>query len=120
MLDLGDHIFGRPVRITARTSLGRGQVANIDRETQMTGRIHNKGFLILTGYLMGKFGQERYLNVRSTIGFEQTYDDVEGDSASSAELYVLLSSLSGLPINQGIAVTGWSRPIEWCKSTSSC
>ena len=72
----------------------------------MTGRIHNKGFLILTGYLMGKFGQDRALNFRSTIGFEQTYDEVEGDSASSAELYALLSSLSGLPINQGIAVTG--------------
>ncbi|MCH7521822.1 MAG: AAA family ATPase, partial [Candidatus Marinimicrobia bacterium] len=106
VLDLGDHLFGRPVRITARTSLCRGQVANIDRETQMTGRIHNKGFLILTGYLMGKFGRDKPLNFRSTIGFEQTYDEVEGDSASSAELYTLLSSLSGLPINQGLAVTG--------------
>ena len=106
VLDMGDHTFGRPLRITTRTSLGRGQVAHIDRETQMTGRIHNKGFLILTGYLMGKFGQDRPLNFRSTIGFEQTYDEVEGDSASSAELYALLSSLSGLPINQGIAVTG--------------
>ena len=106
VLNLGDHVFGRPVRITARTSLGRGQVANIDRETQMTGRIHNKGFLILTGYLMGKFGRDKPLSFRSTIGFEQTYDEVEGDSASSAELYTLLSSLSGLPINQGFAVTG--------------
>jgi lon-related putative ATP-dependent protease len=106
VLDMGDHTFGRPLRITTRTSMGRGQVAHIDRETQMTGRIHNKGFLTLTGYLMGKFGQDRLLNFRSTIGFEQTYDEVEGDSASSAELYALLSSLSGLPINQGIAVTG--------------
>ena len=106
VLNMGDHTFGRPLRITTRTSLGRGQIAHIDQETQMTGRIHNKGFLILTGYLMGKFGQDRALSFRSTIGFEQTYDEVEGDSASSAELYALLSSLSGLPINQGIAVTG--------------
>ena len=106
VLNMGDHTFGRPLRITTRTSLGRGQIAHIDQQTQMTGRIHNKGFLILTGYLMGKFGQDRALSFRSTIGFEQTYDEVEGDSASSAELYALLSSLSGLPINQGIAVTG--------------
>ncbi|MEE8443571.1 MAG: Lon protease family protein, partial [Dehalococcoidia bacterium] len=106
VLDMGDYIFGRPLRITARTSFGRGQVANIDREAQMTGRIHNKGFLILTGYLMGKYGQEKPLNVRSSISFEQTYDEVEGDSASSAELYALLSSLADIPINQGLAVTG--------------
>ena len=106
VLDLGDHLFGRPVRITARTSLGRGQVAHIDRETQLTGRIHNKGFLILTGYLMGKYGLDKPLSIRSSIGFEQTYDEVEGDSASSAELYALLSSLSDIPINQGLAVTG--------------
>lgn len=106
VLSIGEHTFGRPLRITTQTSLGRGQIAHIDRETQMTGRIHNKGFLILTGYLMGKFGKDRFLNFRSTIGFEQTYDEVEGDSASSAELYALLSSLSGLSINQGIAVTG--------------
>ncbi|MFC1935602.1 Lon protease family protein [Chloroflexota bacterium] len=106
VLDLGDYAFGRPVRITARSSLGRGQVANIDREAQMTGRTHNKGFLILTGYLMGKYGQDRPVNVRSSIGFEQTYNEVEGDSASSAELYALLSSLADVPINQGFAVTG--------------
>ena len=106
VLDLGDHTFGRPIRITARTSLGRGQVAHIDRETHMTGRIHNKGFLILTGYLQGQYGQDRLLNFRSTIGFEQSYDEIEGDSASSAELYSLLSSLAGLPIKQGLAVTG--------------
>ena len=106
VLDMGDYMFGRPVRITARTSLGRGQVANIDREAQMTGRIHNKGFLILTGYIMGKYGRTKPLSFRSNIGFEQTYDEVEGDSASSAELYALLSSLSNIPIKQGLAVTG--------------
>ena len=106
VLDMGDYVFGRPVRITARTSMGRGQVAHIDREAQMTGRTHNKGFLILTGYLMGKYGQDKPLSVRGSIGFEQTYDEVEGDSASSTELYALLSSLAGIPINQGVAVTG--------------
>lgn len=106
VLMLGDYTFGRPVRITARTSLGRGQVANIDREAQMTGRIHNKGFFILTSYLMSKYGQDRPVSVRSSIGFEQTYDEVEGDSASAAELYALLSSLSGMAIQQGIAATG--------------
>ena len=106
VLDLGDYMFGRPVRITARSSMGRGQVSNIDREAQMTGRIHNKGFLILTGYIMGKYGQTKPLSFRSNIGFEQTYDEVEGDSASSAELYALMSSLSGIPIKQGLAVTG--------------
>ena len=106
VLDLGDHAFGRPLRITARTSLGRGQVANIDREADMTGRTHNKGFLILTGYLMGTYGKDKPVSTRSTIGFEQTYDEVDGDSASSAELYALLSSLSGIPIDQSFAVTG--------------
>ncbi len=106
VLDMGDYAFGRPVRITARSSMGRGNVTNIDREAQMTGRTHNKGFLILTGYLMGKYGQDKPLPVRGTIGFEQTYDEVDGDSASSAELYALLSSLGDIPIKQGIAVTG--------------
>lgn len=106
VLDMGDYAFGRPVRITARTALGRGQLANVDREAQMTGRTHNKGFLIITGYIMGKYGQDKPLSFRSSIGFEQTYDEVEGDSASSAELYALLSGLANVPIQQGIAVTG--------------
>ena len=106
VLDMGDYAFGRPMRITARSSPGRGQMASIDREAQMTGRTHNKGFLILSGYLMGKYGRDKPLSFRSSIGFEQSYDEVEGDSASSAELYVLLSSLADIPINQGIAVTG--------------
>ncbi|MBI4339746.1 MAG: AAA family ATPase, partial [Chloroflexi bacterium] len=106
VLSLGDYAFGRPVRITASTSLGRGQVANVDREAQMSGRIHNKAFFILTGYLMGKYGQDRPLSIRASIGFEQTYDEVEGDSASAAELYAMLSSLAGAPIRQGFAVTG--------------
>jgi lon-related putative ATP-dependent protease len=104
--DLGDYRFGRPSRITARAALGRGQVLNIEREIQLSGRIHNKGFLIVSGYLTGKYGQERPLALSASIGFEQTYDEIEGDSASAAELYALLSALSEVPIKQGIAVTG--------------
>jgi len=106
VFDLGDYRFGRPSRITARVSLGRGQVTSIEREIHLSGPIHNKGFLILSGYLQGKFAQERPLSLGASIGFEQTYDEVEGDSASAAELYALLSALSGVPIKQGIAVTG--------------
>ncbi|MDA1349911.1 MAG: AAA family ATPase, partial [Chloroflexi bacterium] len=106
VLAIGDHAFGSPSRITARASMGRGQVVNIERETQMSGKIHNKGFMILTGYLQGKYGQDRPLSLSASIGFEQTYSEVDGDSASSTELYALLSELSGLPIDQGIAVTG--------------
>ncbi|MCH7811208.1 MAG: AAA family ATPase [Chloroflexi bacterium] len=104
--DLGDYRFGRPSRITARTSVGRGQVVNIEREIQMSGRIHSKGFLILSGFLHGRFGRQRPLALAASIGFEQTYDEVDGDSASSAELYALLSALAEAPIKQGIAVTG--------------
>ncbi len=106
VLDLGDYRFGRPARISARTALGRGQVTSIEREINLSGPIHNKGFLILNGYLQGTFAQERPLSLTATIGFEQTYDEIEGDSASSAELYALLSAISGVPIKQGIAVTG--------------
>ena len=104
--ELGDYRFGRPSRITARVSLGRGQVLSIEREIQMSGKIHNKGFAIINGYLQGKYAQERQLALTASIGFEQTYDEVDGDSASCAELYVLLSSLADAPIRQGIAVTG--------------
>ena len=104
--DLGDYRFGRPSRITARVSLGRGQVVNIEREINMSGRIHSKGFAILNGYLHGRYAQDRPLALTASIGFEQTYDEVDGDSASAAELYALLSALAGLPLRQGIAVTG--------------
>jgi predicted ATP-dependent protease len=104
--ELGDYRFGRPSRITARCSLGRGQVVSIEREIQMSGRIHSKGFAILSGYLHGKYAQERTLALTATIGFEQTYDEVDGDSASAAELYALLSALAEAPIRQGVAVTG--------------
>ena len=103
---LGEHNFGRPSRVSARVSVGNGRVINIDRETRMSGRIHNKGFLILNGYLQGKYGRNRRLSMSASIAFEQSYSQIEGDSASSTELYALLSALSGLPIRQGIAVTG--------------
>ena len=106
VIDMGDYSFGRPSRLTARVSLGRGEFGNVEQASQMSGRIHSKGFQILIGYLMGKYGVESTLPVRISIAFEQTYEDVDGDSASSTELYALLSGLSGLPINQGLAVTG--------------
>ena len=102
----GEHSFGRPSRISARVSLGRGQVVNVERETQMSGKIHNKGFMILTGYIHGQYASDKPLSLSASIGFEQTYGEVDGDSASSTELYALLSALSELGIDQGIAVTG--------------
>ncbi len=106
VLSLGDYAFGKPSRITARVSLGRGQVTNIERETGLSGNIHDKGFMTLNGYLQGKYGYDKPLSLSASIGFEQTYSEVDGDSASSTELYALLSQLSELPIAQGIAVTG--------------
>lgn len=104
--DTGDHRFGKPSRITARTFAGRGGVINIERETALSGRIHAKGVLILSGYLGGTYAHRRPLALNASIGFEQVYEEVDGDSASSAELYALLSSLAGVPLQQGIAVTG--------------
>jgi lon-related putative ATP-dependent protease len=106
VLDLGDHSFGIPARVSARVSVGRGRVASIEREIELSGPIHSKGVLILSGYLAATYGQERPLALAATLTFEQSYDEVEGDSASSTELYALLSALSGLPLDQGIAVTG--------------
>ena len=104
--DLGDFSFGRPARITARTFAGRQGVINIEREAQLSGRIHDKGVLILSGYLGSKFAQDKPLSISASLSFEQSYEGVDGDSASSTELYAILSSLSDLPINQSIAITG--------------
>ncbi len=106
VISLGDHVFGRPSRITARIWLGQAGMVNVEREVKLSGPIHDKGVLILTGYLGGLFARSHPLSLSASICFEQNYDGVEGDSASSTELYALLSSLSGLPIKQGIAVTG--------------
>ncbi|MEC8856290.1 MAG: ATP-binding protein, partial [Chloroflexota bacterium] len=104
--DLGDFSFGRPSRITAQTFAGREGVINIEREASLSGSTHDKGVLILSGYLGAKFGQERPLTLSSSLCFEQCYDGVDGDSASSTELYAIMSSLSGLPLKQNLSVTG--------------
>jgi len=99
-------IFGKPTRITASTAVGRAGVINIEREANLSGRTHNKGVLILSGYLRGKYCQNRPFSLSSSIAFEQSYSGVEGDSASSTEVYAILSSLSQIPLRQDIAVTG--------------
>ncbi len=104
--DTGEYSFGRPTRITARTAVGSAGIINIEREAELSGRIHSKGVLILSGYLRYKYAQEHPLIMSASICFEQSYSGVEGDSASSAELYCLLSALSDLPLRQDIAVTG--------------
>lgn len=106
VLTSGDYMFGKPSRITARTAMGEEGVVNIERETKLSGPIFNKGFMILNGFLRGKFGQSYPLSVSGSITMEQNYGGVEGDSASSAETYALLSSLSDLPLKQNLAVTG--------------
>ncbi len=103
---IGDYSFAKPARVTVRTYLGRGGVINIEREAKLSGPLHDKGVLILTGFLGERFARDKPLTLAASIAFEQSYSGVEGDSASSTELYGLMSSLSGLPIRQGIAVTG--------------
>lgn len=106
VMSLGDYSFGKPVKITARTWLGKSGVMQIERETRMSGPIHNKGVLIISGYLGGKFAQSFPMPLSASLTFEQLYDEVEGDSASSAELYSIISSIAGIPLSQSIAVTG--------------
>jgi len=106
VIQFAEYTFGRPSRVTARIFMGRGGMVNIEREVKLSGPIHDKGVLILTGYLGGKYAQDKPLSFSASICFEQSYEGVEGDSASSTELYALLSALSGVPIKQGIAVTG--------------
>lgn len=106
VLGTRDYSFGLPSRITAQTFVGKTGIINIERETALSGEIHSKGLYILSGYLSGVFAQNRPLPLSASITFEQTYNMIDGDSASSTELYVLLSSLANVPIDQGIAVTG--------------
>ena len=106
VLSLGDYSFGKPCRITAQTFMGEQGVINIERESKLSGNIHDKGVLILQGYLGGLYAQKNPLTLSASICFEQSYSGIDGDSASSTELYAILSSLSGLPISQGLAVTG--------------
>jgi lon-related putative ATP-dependent protease len=106
VLSLGNYSFGKPSRITAQTYTGKAGVVSLDREAKLSGRIYDKGLFTLTGYLGGKYALENALSLSASISFEQLYEGIEGDSASSTELYALLSSLSGVPLRQGIAVTG--------------
>ncbi len=106
IMTVGDYTFGKPAKITVNTYTGKSGIVNIEREVEISGPSHSKGVLILTGYLGEMFAQDMPLCLTASICFEQLYNGVDGDSASSTELYALLSSLSGIPINQAIAVTG--------------
>jgi lon-related putative ATP-dependent protease len=106
ILMTGDHEFGKPNRITATVSLGKGGVVDIEREAKLSGSLHNKGVMILSSYLKEKFAHNKPLSLSASLCFEQSYGMVEGDSASSTELYALLSAISELPLYQGLAVTG--------------
>lgn len=105
-INLGNIIFGYPSRITARVASGRGDVVDIEREVDLSGSIHSKGVLILSGFLKGRFGRNGPLSLDASLVFEQSYAGVDGDSASSAELYALLSALAEVPLQQNFAVTG--------------
>jgi predicted ATP-dependent protease len=104
--DVGEHAFGKPSRITAKTSLGRSGIINIERDAELSGPTHNKGVAIISGFFRSKFAQRKPLVMDASITFEQSYGGVDGDSASSTEIYAILSSLSGVPLRQEIAVTG--------------
>ena len=106
VLDLGDYSFGKPSRITAKTYAGKAGVVNLERETKMSGKIHEKAILIITSYLGSKYAMKRPISLSASITFEQLYEMIEGDSATCAELYALLSSISGVPLRQTFAVTG--------------
>jgi lon-related putative ATP-dependent protease len=106
ILDFGDYSFGKPSRITARTYAGKAGVVNIERETKMSGKIHDKAILIISHYLGSRYAIKKPISLSASITFEQLYDMIEGDSASCAEFYALLSSISGVPLKQNIAITG--------------
>ncbi len=106
IIDVGDYSFGKPSRITANTYIGESGIVNIEREIEMSGTSHSKGVMILSGYIGQKYAQEIPLSLSASLCFEQLYGGVDGDSASSAELYAILSSLAEIPIKQSIAVTG--------------
>ena len=106
VMDIGGYAFGRPSRVTASVSMGQAGIVNIERESHLSGNIHDKGVLILAGYLRNRFGQNQPLALSASLCFEQSYSGVEGDSASSTELYALLSRLANIPLRQDLAVTG--------------
>lgn len=103
---IGNLRFGRPTRITARVQIGKGEIIDIEREVEMSGPLHSKGVLIMKGFLGERYAQDRPLSLSASLVFEQSYGPIDGDSASSAELYVLLSAIAELPLNQSMSVTG--------------
>jgi predicted ATP-dependent protease len=106
VMDIGDYVFAKPSRITATTYMGKAGIVNIEKEAEMSGSIHDKGIQVLTGYLGQLYAQDFPLSLSCRICFEQNYSGIDGDSASSTELYAVLSSLADIPISQEIAVTG--------------
>ena len=106
VLDIGGYSFGRPSRVTASVAMGQAGIVNVERESHLSGNIHDKGVLILAGYLRNRYGQDKPLALSASVCFEQSYGGVEGDSASSTELYALLSRIANIPLRQEIAVTG--------------
>jgi ATP-dependent Lon protease len=106
LLEIGGYEFGKPVRITASVALGKAGIINIERESNLSGRLHDKGVQILSGYLRSLFARDKPLSLAASICFEQSYSGVDGDSASSTEIYALLSALAELPLRQDLAVTG--------------
>ena len=106
VISLGNFMFGRPTRISARVQMGNGRVINVEREVELSGPIHSKGVLILSAFLGARYARERPLSISASLVFEQSYSGVDGDSASSTELYALLSELAELPLKQSLAVTG--------------
>jgi predicted ATP-dependent protease len=106
VLSLGEYSFGRPSRVTASLGMGSGGLINIEREARLSGSTHDKGVLILGGYLRNRFGRNRPLSFSASIAFEQSYSGIDGDSASSTELYALLSRIGEIPLRQDLAVTG--------------
>ena len=106
VLSLGDYAFGRPCRVTASVHAGQGGILDIERQAKLGGPIHTKGVLILSGFLGGRYGRGRRLNLSASLTFEQSYDEIEGDSASAAELLALLSAIADIPLRQDRAITG--------------
>ncbi len=120
IMQMGDYAFGQPGRITARTYMGEGGVIHIERETDMSGPIHEKGVLTLTGYMGGTYAQYQPLSLTASLTFEQNYAGIDGDSASSAELYALLSSLSEIPYQTGLCRNGFGRPTRRSAAYRRC
>jgi len=106
VLSVGDHTFGRPCRVTAAVNAGQGGILDIERQAKLGGPLHTKGVLIMGGFLGERYGQAQPLSLSASLAFEQSYDEIEGDSASAAELFALLSAIAQIPIRQDLAVTG--------------